>query len=220
MLQLNDYWILFCMAFGGMLLTSFIMSMLSMNFFTWDVVKKKFSIMDLEFPATPRELVNVIKGLYKLPRPEALTAIKALRWRLVINFLFMPFAYGSIFFLCMLVSAKMTTFGITFFIILAWLQLIPWVCDIIENIYLLRKINPHPRLSKPAVHKTYLMMEIFKWGIALGSSICAIAAVFYFWLSRDYGNRSANFLLIIMGEIVLFVIFGKLFLKKKPKASS
>lgn len=222
MLLIINYWELFCTAFGLMLLFSFYMGLLSLDFYTMDVVKKKFSIMDLEVPAKPIELANLIRGLYKLPRPDAIKAIRALRWHFCFDFLFMPCAYGSVFLLCMLVSSRMElTFGGNIFTVLAWLQVIPWVCDIIENIYLLRKIKPHPRVSTKAVHKAYLIMEGVKWGIALIASICAISAVCYFWLSQNYGAHSLNYMLIAVIEIMVFLILGKLFLKeKKPGEES
>lgn len=211
-------WAMFCMAFGLMLLLTFIMSLQSLHFYTKDVVVKKFNIMDLELPATATELINLIRGLYKLPELQSKKAVNALKGQLYIDFLFMPCAYGTNFLLCMLVSAKMQlAFGINIFIILAWLQLIPWLCDIIENIYLLRKINPDPALSSPAVHKAYLLMEAFKWGIALTATICAVAAICYFWLTGHYAVHSLYYLLIIGGEIILFLILGKLFLKNKKE---
>src|SRR4051812_35317006 len=117
-------WPMFCIAFGAMLLLTFIMGLLGRHFYTQDVVIKKFSIMDLEMPATPLELVNLIKGLYKLPGDRSKKSIDSLKGQLYIDFLFMPFAYGSIFILCMLVSAKMDlAAGKYVFMILAWLQL-------------------------------------------------------------------------------------------------
>ncbi len=136
-------WSLFCIAFGLMLLLTFIMNLQSANFYTNDSVIKKFSIMDLELPATATELVNLIKGLYKLPQPQSKKALSSLKGQLYIDFIFMPFAYGSIFLLSMMVSSKMQTpYGKNLFLIFAWLQIIPWLCDIIENIYLLNKIKP------------------------------------------------------------------------------
>ncbi len=218
--QLINFQNLFAVAFGLMLFTTFIMGFFSRDFYTQDVVKKKFSIMDLEIPATQKELANVIRGLYKLPRPEAVKAIKALRWHLYIDFLFMPVAYGAIFLLCMLVSGKMMTYGIYVYSGLAWLQIVPWVCDIIENIYLLSKIRPHSPLSTPGIHKAYLIMEGFKWGIAAAGVIGAISAVCYFWLSTDYETGSLHYLLIIIAEIISFLILGRLFLKRKPAAET
>jgi|ERR1035437_1083773 hypothetical protein len=233
-------WPLFCIAFGLMLLFTFIMSVQSLHFYTKDVVVKKFSIMELELPASPTELVNLIKGLYKLPEPQSKNAVNALKSQLYIDFLFMPCAYGTIFLLCMLVSAKMQmSFGVNVFTLLAWAQLIPgfgiiiivpfvftllawaqlipWLCDIIENIYLLRKIRPDPVLSIASVHKAYLRMEYIKWGIAFSAAICAIAAICYFWLSGHYAVHSLYYLLIVVAEIILFSIAGKLFLKNKKE---
>jgi hypothetical protein len=210
-------WTLFTITFGLMLLFSFIMAVQGSHFYTYDHVEKKFSIMELEMPATPLELVNLIRGLYKLStRDKALKAIKSLRYQLYLDFLFMPCAYGTIFILCMLVSAKMqSSFGHTIFTILAWAQLIPWLCDIVENIYLLRKIKPKPVLSSLTVHKAYLRMEYCKWGIALGATICAVTAICYFWLAGNYVVNSLNYLAIIAVEIIIFALMGKFFLKKK-----
>ncbi len=212
-------WPLFCVAFGVMLFFTFIMSLQSVNFYTKDVVLRKFSIMELELPSTPAELTNLIKGLYKLSDTQSKKVLKALKGQLYIDFLFMPFAYGSIMLLCMQVAKKMDlSFGINVFMIFAFSQLIPWLCDIIENIYLLRKIDPKVVESSSAVHKAYLIMECIKWGIALISIICAVSAIFYFWLTGHYAVGSLNYLLIILIEIVLFIIASKLFLKRKDVA--
>ena len=210
-------WPIFTIAFGLMLLFHFIMTLLSSHFYTKDGVEKKFSIIELELPASPIELVNLIRGLYRMSeKQEAIRSITALRKQLYIDFLFMPFAYGSIFILCMLVSAKMqSSFGFKIFYIFAWAQIIPWLCDIIENIYLLRKMKPHPPVSSVAVHKAYLLMECIKWSISLGAAICAVAAICYFWLAGHYEVQSLNYLAIIAGEIIVFALMGNFFLKKK-----
>lgn len=64
-------WTLFCIAFGLMLLLTLIMGTQSLQFYTKEVVVKRFSIMELKLPATPKELVNLIKGLYGLPEPQS-----------------------------------------------------------------------------------------------------------------------------------------------------
>lgn len=199
-----------------MLLFSFIMSIQATHFYTKDGVVKKFSILELEMPATPKELSNLIKGLYAEENPHKKKAARALKTQLYIDFLFMPCAYGTIFILCMLVSAKMQySGGAKIFSILAWAQIIPWISDVIENIYLLQKIKPHPVESSRSVHTAYLRMEIVKWGITLGATICSVAAICYFWLAGNYEVSSLNYLLILSGELILFVMLGKFFLKKK-----
>ncbi len=211
-------WTLFCIAFGLMLLLTLIMGTQSLQFYTKEVVVKRFSIMELKLPATPKELVNLIKGLYGLPEPQSKKTVKALRTHLYLDFLFMPCAYGAIFLLCMLVSAKMQlSFGTNIFKIFAWLQVVPWLCDITVNIYLLRKINPNPVLSSPSVHKAYLCLEIVKWGMAFIAAISAVAAICYFWLAGQYDVQTLYYLFIIAGEIILFVLLGKYFLKSKKE---
>lgn len=212
-------WTLFTITFGLMLLFSFIMAIQATHFYTKDVVETKFSILELEMPATPKELVNILRGLYKLSEKEkAKKAISSLKGQLYVDFLFMPCMYGTIFILCMLVSHKMQlSFGNKVFTIFAWAQIIPWICDIIENIYLLRKIKPHPVESSLSFHKAYLRMEYIKWAISLGATICSVAAICYFWLSGYYEVSSLNYLLVLSGEVIFFVMLGKFFLKKKKE---
>ncbi|MEO7291559.1 MAG: hypothetical protein ABIW34_00550, partial [Ginsengibacter sp.] len=71
--------------------------------------------------------------------------------------------------------------------------------------------------SKRSVHTAYLRMEIVKWGIALGATICSVAAICYFWLAGNYEVSSLNYLLVLSGEVILFVMLGKFFLKKKKE---
>ncbi len=207
---INIEWGYFCVAFGAMLIISFIMSLQSAYFYTLDVIIRKFSILDLEFPTTPQELVIFIKGIFRLPPGLSEKSLHSLKNQLYLDFLFMPAAYGTIFILCMEVSIKMTSFGHGLFAILAWLQFIPWICDIIENIYLLKKIKAEPTASAPRVHKAYLILEFFKWGIALIAVVCSIAAIFYFWLVGRYSYNSLQYLVTIIAEIAVFAIAKKI----------
>ena len=214
---INIDWIYFCIVFGAMLLISFIMKIQSANFYTMHVVLRKFNIIDLEFPASAQELVTFIKGIFLLPPELSKKSLHALRAQLYLDFLFMPALYGSIFLLCMKVSLKMSSFGHRLFAILAWLQCIAWLCDIIENIYLLNKIRPQPVVSKPAVHRAYLALETGKWGIALTGIVCSIAAMFYFWLVGRYSDQSIRYVLIIAAEIIVIFIAKKITAKSEKK---
>src|SRR4051794_25400728 len=157
---LHNGWTLFCILFGLFLLFTFIMNFQGSYFYTKDVVIRKFSILDLALAASPVELVNIIKGLYDLPPEQSKKAVNALRGQLYVDFLFMPCAYGSIFLLCLKVAERMeVSIGYYIFAAFAWLQLVAWLCDIIENVYLLGKIRPDPVLSASSRHKTYLAME-------------------------------------------------------------
>ena len=208
-LFINIEWGYFCIALGAMLIISFMKSLQSAYLYTLDVIIRKFSILDLEFPATPQEVVIFIKGIFQLPPDLFKKSLHSLKNQLYLDFLFMPAVYGTIFILCMEVSRKMVSFGHDLFAILAWLQFIPWICDIIENIYLLKKIGPEPKASTSVVHKAYLILELFKWGIALIAAVCSISAIFYFWLVGRYSYNSLQYLVTIIAEIALFAIAKK-----------
>ena len=210
----NISWLWFCLLLGFALLITIFMSIQGKRFYTDDGVIRQFSIMDLEFAATPKEIVNIISGMYKLPGERSKKAVNAVRMQLIADFVFMPAIYGAIFLLCMQVSCKMLHFGRGIFAVLAWLQLLPWLCDIIENIYLLGKINPSPVESSEKVHTAYLRLEIIKWGLSLTAAVCAIAAIFFFWLSGYYSINSLHYLAISLLEVILFLVGMKIVARK------
>jgi len=205
---LND-WLLFSICFGLMLLVSFIMMVLSRRFYTNDVIIRKFSIMELEVPATAQELVNIVKGLFLLPADKSKKAVSALKTQLWLDFLFMPLAYGSIFLLCWRVAHKMDlSAGKQVFLWLAYAQALPFLFDIIENIYLLQKIKQQTAVqaSTDKTHTAYLYMELAKWGIALTATTCGLSAISYFWLTGSYTHSSFIFLLIVLAELLVVLI--------------
>lgn len=214
---LNSSWPLVCIFFGIMLFLVLLKRWQSTFLYTKDVVVRKFSILDMEIAATQIELVNIIKGLYQLPDQKRQPSISALKTQLYVNFIFMPFVYGFIALLCLQVSRKMSlAAGTNIFVIFAFLQFVSWLFDIIENIYLLGKIKPSVSVSSPKIHKVYLIMESIKWGIALISAICAVAALFYFWLSGNFGAGVLKYLLTFIVEILVFFLLSKLIFRKKP----
>jgi len=210
-------WVYFCIAFGAMLFLYLIMSLQSNNFFTKHVVVRKFSILDLEFPPSATDMTNFIKDIFSLPAAQAKKTSNALRNQFLLDFLFMPAFYGSIFILSMKVSMKMVYFGHKFFAVLAWIQFIAWLCDIIENIYLLNKIRPEPVVTGSAVFKSYEVLEALKWGIPLLASVCSIAAICYFWLAGVYSYDSLVYLVIIAIEIIVYLVAKKMTTKSEDK---
>ena len=81
-------WIYFCIFFGAMLLISFIMSIQSANLYTMHVVLRKFSIIDLQFPASAQELVIFIKGIFQLPVELSKKSLSALKGTALFRFSF------------------------------------------------------------------------------------------------------------------------------------
>lgn len=174
-------------------------------------------MLDLEFPPSAEDLVSSIKDIYNLPAQLAAKTTRALKNQLLLDFLFMPALYGTIFILSMKVSMKMLYFGHKLFAIFAWLQFIAWLCDIIENFYLLNKIKPNPVVSKPFIHHSFEIIEIIKWGIPLLAGVCSIAGIFYFWLVGRYSYESLNYIFITISELILFFIIKKMTTKNEEK---
>ena len=204
---LNNSWLLFCILFGLMLLVTIVMNLQSLHFVTKDVVVRKFSIIDLQLAASPTELVSIIKGLYELSPSQSKKAINALKGQLYIDFLFMPCAYGSVFLLCIRIAERIQfSLGKNVFMFFAWLQLLSWIFNIIENIYLLRKINPNPVTPEKTVHNAFLIMEAAKWAIVLTGAVCSVSAICYFWLAGHYSFDSLHYAVIVLAEIILFLI--------------
>lgn len=212
-IYINNGWLWFCIALGVMLIITLVMKWQSKYFYTNDVIIRKFGIIDLELPASPQEIVNIIKGIFLLPKDSSQKALNSLKGRLLIDFIFMPAAYGAIFLLCMKVSWKMSSVGHWLFAVLAWLQIIAWICDVIENIYLLNKIKPGILAPSIAVYKAYMMMEIIKWAIILVSVVCSLFALCYFWLVGRYSYMSLHYVIIILVEISVFFVLKKFIMK-------
>lgn len=185
---------LFLAGLAIVVLSSWLMGRQGRFFFTKDPLKRKFSILEMEFPAKPYELERLINGIYALPE-EAPKTIKALRMQLLLDYLlFIPAAYGSIFLLAMYVANNTATdFGACSFAVLAWAQIIPFVLDYAENTYfwiLAGKRNipvprPNPLEPEPIPLSFRVMrgLEALKWGIALVAAVCCLSAMSYFWLS-------------------------------------
>lgn len=203
--NITNTWLLFCITFGVMQLAAAVMGQLSKRFYTNDGTVRSFSVLDLEFAASATEIISLIKGIYLLPdAAKSKATIKALKWQLYVDFIFMPAAYGSVFLACNKVSTMLATpWGQHVFAVLAWLQLLPWLCDVLENCYLLGKIVPEPSVTPPKYFKLYQFNELVKWGLSLTGAVCSIAALFYFWLAGHFSPGSLVYLLIVLAEIIV-----------------
>ncbi len=209
-------WGSICLTFGATILIGFFMHLLSKNFYTLHVFVRKFSMLDLEFPVSALELATYIKGIFLLPKELSKISIRSLRRRLYLHFLFIPLKYLTIFFICMRLSEKMSFLGNYIFIVLAWMQVIPFICDLVENFYLLQKLNSDATVSTPSVHKKYQLLGRVKWIVFLVAIAFSISSLFYFWLIGSFSNLSLKFLIILIVELVIIIVLMKM-TKKSSK---
>lgn len=203
----------FCVIFGLMLLLGAFAKLLTKNFYTLHVFVRKFSILDLEFPDSPLELTTYIRGIFLLPDELSKRSLRSLKSYLYLDFLFIPLVYGSLFLLCIFISNKFTFLGHYIFLMLAWLQIIPLICDTTKNFFLLKKIRVDAQVSKEVVHKAYLTLEKIKWLLALIAAIFSFSALFYFWVTGKYSVSSFRFIIIVIIELAVFFMLRKIFAK-------
>jgi len=167
-------------------------------------------MLDLEFPVSALELATYIKGIFLLPKELSQISIRSLRGRLYLHFLFIPLKYLTVFFMCMRLSEKMSFLGNYIFIVLAWMQVIPLICDFFENFYLLQKLHADATVSSQSVHKKYQILGRVKWIIFLVAIAFGISSLFYFWLTGAYSNLSLKFLIILIVELVIVTVLIKI----------
>ena len=217
----NHYWPVLTACISIFVITTLIMQRLSTGFFTMGKVRQSFTIFDLEFPSRSSELMKLIRGIDKLPDvAERSSSKRALCGHLLVDFLFMAGVYPAIFLLCWKAAGKMEWIGKGLFITLAWMQIAAWLFDIIENVYLLRKLS-RPEKSSRRVHRWYLRVVGAKWIFALVGFVCAVYGLMYFWVTGLYNGGSlpwlGTLLCILIGGIILMKLAGR---KAKPRADS
>lgn len=138
MIYFSNPWLLFCIAFAVMLTATAIMGRLAEHFYTMDPIKRKFSMLEMEFPDKYSDLEYLVSGIDNLPdKKERAATLKAVRGQLWFdNLMFIPATYGGIFVLCMAVGNKLHHYiGKDFFYCLAYLQCLCLVLDYTENTF-------------------------------------------------------------------------------------
>ncbi len=211
-------WTLFCVCFGLMLVAMFIMGRQSRHFYSVRrTVRRRFSIMDLEFPVSYEEQRMLVQGIDQLnDSNESKRAISALRWQLITDYLlYMPATYGGIFILCNSLSLRpdIGTLGHYFFATLALGQVLAFLLDAIENAVFLRIIAQRalPLKNTPADKKRYAgyhrwlqALEYIKFGLAMLGAVCGFSALSYYWLQGAYSGNDWIAVLVLPAEVMLY----------------
>lgn len=153
---------------------------------------RSFSIIDLEFMAKHEDFDKTIRGIFDLPATEPKSVLRKLKSILWLDFLFMPAAFGSIFFISMYVACRPDSgsFGAPFFAFSAWLVAFPWLLDIFENLVMLWRVKEieHSHTSGQEL-KTESFKKLYQWYTAavwikwlLASVILCMALFMAFYL--------------------------------------
>lgn len=225
-------WILFCICFGLMLVAMLIMGRQGRNLYTVRrTVRRRFSVMDLEFPESYEEQRKLVQGITRLKAPtEAAHALKALRGQILTDYLlYMPATYGGIFILCYTLSCRgdIGTYGHHFFLALAIAQLVAFLLDAVENLVFLRLIamrniplkdTEADRKRYGSYHRGLQLLELVKWGAATLGAVCGFSALCYYWLQGAFSDGDWIAALVLAAEVMLYGSISSQ-LAKKDKAA-
>lgn len=209
----SNLWFYFAICFTVFLFTTYIMARVAKHFCMNKAgANVPFSIMDLELPLSERELVNII-----LTMPD--NARRAVKHHLNVDYLFMAAVYPGIALLCGIAANKMDHIGKWFFWLLAALQVVPWLFDVLENIYLAGKLrNPVVNEQNPKAFTSFIWRVQVKFIIALAGAICAVFALLYYWLTADFNPDTPWYLLVMLVELIIFIVVMNISGKKKVMA--
>ena len=207
-IQLPEFfWSLFLCCFLLLVICGYFLNRKSQRFeYLRGTVDTRFSMMDLEFPGTTSSISNIMAGIQKLSPHKSRISYKALKNSLYLDFLFMAGLYPCIFLLCINTALRMHHAGRVIFLLLAWSQVFAWIFDILENLYLLRKLK-YPVPARVKMHYLYKKMVTAKWFLATLGAFCSLFALLYYWVSGSFKKSSVNAGLIILGILCLALIY-------------
>ena len=138
------------------LLTAWMMASVSRFFLTQ--TGQSFSILSLQLPWSFQQLQSLVGAL----PPKTKTAI---RWQLGIDYWFMPFFYGLLFFANLYLERSYPALQPTFLAgtLFQWLPMMAWLMDILENKLIVKT------LDEPTKTEYYFLLTLasLKWGLIL-----------------------------------------------------
>ena len=213
---IENWWPFFTALFLLFLVTSLWMAKVAKHFVLPS--SKHFSIFDLELPPSEKSFTILLQDIGKDAE-----ARKSLKQHLLIDFLFMPAAYLGIALLCFKTSLKMASIGKWLFLILAAAQLIAWLLDVIENIYLWRKVSkppvglPETNTEKTKAYTSFQFIVKTKFTIAFTGTVCSVFGLLYYWIIGDYQKEALPWL---GGLVLLVIVFSLLSKPLKRKVDS
>jgi hypothetical protein len=165
-LSYNHWKKLFLFGLGLFLGTAFCMKWMESDFV---FNGEKFTIMGLELFYSKEKIIGIFNGLDA--RVQTI-----LRYHLYFDFAFMAGVYPGITSLCMLAREKADSPGMKKILYTAaWLQLLAWAGDIMENYYLLSWIQ------SPVIGNEFGLYHFIvgaKWVIALTGVLLSVLFIF------------------------------------------
>ena len=165
--EYNRWKKLFLFCLGLAMASAFCMKWMESDFWVGD---EKFTILGLELFYPAKKVAVILSGI----DPHVKTILS---YHLSFDFAFMAGVYPGITALCMMARYKKNSSAIkNILLIVAFLQIIAWGCDIIENCFLLKWIHT-PEIGTEFTF--YHLVVITKWGLALFGTLLAIPLLLF-----------------------------------------
>jgi len=140
---------------------------------------EKISIFGLELFYPKEKIIEIFTGI-----DDKVKTI--LSYHLSFDFIFMAGCFPGIACLCMMAAEKISRINIKrILFILAFLQIIAWLFDIIENYYLLKWLK-NPQIGDE--FQFYHAVVYCKWIIAVTSALFAISILVGFMFKKKSRN--------------------------------
>lgn len=209
---LSDPWLYFIILFTVFLATTLWMMALARRFRQQhkDLGEVPFTLLDLQFPSSPAELVELIQNM-----PE--DARRAVRAHLWVDFIFMAALYPLIALLCLVLGDK-TGAGQYFFWLIAALQFFAWLFDILENAYLLKKLRQPSVQPGARPFRNYTFYVYAKFILAFLGVAVTLPVMFYFWMSGSFLQETLRYVAMAVVEIVVFIWIARRIARRMKNA--
>lgn len=182
--------------------------------------ERTFSILDLQFPNSAQYYTYILLDLHNEKKLNSKRALNALREHLYVDFIFMFGFYPFVALLALHLSyLSLDIKAIYFFQFLAFLQLLAWVLDIIENTIILKSIkNPklfirnsidddwtmyYKKQKESGIYKVFYWVVRLKWLFAVSGLILSCTMIFYVYLFMNLENYNSYF----WKWLLFFVLF-------------
>jgi hypothetical protein len=192
-----NLWLLFVPFFAIFIITSMWMKKIAKNFYT-NEPERPFSIFSLEFPGSDEKLSSLILKMNADVK-------QSVRRHLLVDYLFMFGTYPGIAILCCIAANAVhpdSELGSNILQGWAFAQIIPWLCDGIENAILLNKLKT-PTPVNESTYSFYKKIVFIKFFISLTAITSTIFSMIYVWLIGGYSEKVT---LVSSALVILFII--------------
>lgn len=206
----GNLWFYFLPCLLLFIITTVWMANIAKKFFIDLPVQRPFSIFNVEFPGSDASLTDLVNRMSHEVKMQ-------LKKHLNVDFIFMLAVYPGVAILCFKAAHSIdTNTGSIILEAMGWAQIIPWICDIIENIILIKKVN-EPQKEMLFTYNTFKWLVGIKFGIALLAITSVLFSMIYIWLIGGFSITVTLVFTSMVAAFLLYVLVKALIKRAKRK---